>query len=476
MQSKAVITDFQKVDSLSFPFSFGITDFGLMGVSYDSKYESRDSCNYVLAHYNLENGTLDKKSFMRLKDFDCLYPFYYEFMDNGFKVVLEDNDFNSRLTLHQYNDNNVKTYYETSSYKRKNYTIRNYIDKLYDNHFYVLASKNLVIDMVSDGSIINDFYKVSIVGDSLERKAEDKFGTINQVSRDFLVLENDTYFTTITLYNKIIDDEPYIDSVSKINMRRFNKLTKEVDISNVNKDYSFWFVDDFAIDGRTYFLCQQQDTSIRNGYQLNSKATIFEYDFENNMLIKNRELSFNSNVGIQSLDFNEQKKVLYLAGYSKVNSVDTDYKYYSDYWITSFDSSFDKIKELSWTEAPEERYGEVIYRIKSDSRGIFIYKGQIDIAFEENTDSWFQLIDFESITTVESETKNNVFISYDESSQSLKIYSGSPFSEVSIFDVTGTKVLNYYNNSFQNRINLKDLSSGVYFVKVNKNIEKFIKY
>ncbi len=476
LQSKGIITDFQKVDSLSFPFSFGINDFELRGVSYDAKYESRDSCNIMLVNYNLESGELKNKSFLNLKDKDCLFPYYFNFDPNGVRIVLSTQSRPVRLTLYENENNIIKTYYETASYTRSISTYMNSISKSYEDHFYVLASKNLVIDMVSDGSIVNDLYKVSIVGDSLERELVDKVIPINQTSKDFLVLENDTYFTTITLYNKIIDVEPYIDSVSKINIRRYNKLTKEVDISNIDKDYSFWFVDDFAIDGRTYFLCQQQDTSIRNDYQLNSKATIFEYDFENNMLIKSRELSFNSNVGIRSLDYDEQKKVLYLAGYSKDNSVDTDYEYYSDYWITSFDNSFDKIKELSWTEAPEERYGEVIYKIQSDSRGIFIYKRRIDIVFEENSDSWFQLIDFDSITTVEGDSVSSVSISYDESSQSLKIYSDSSFSEVSVFDLSGAKVLTHYNNSIQNRINLKELTSGIYFVKVNNNIEKFIKY
>lgn len=470
------IFDFETKDSLSNPFYFQVLEDKLIGLNYIVKKDTsnKEECEFKYVIYDLTNGKINNVVDAQLFQEGFCYEPNYTFAQerDAFFVSNNPTSANNRVSLARISNGDIKVYLE----KGDNYLRNIIVDikrPLIGNAFYKMDFRNNINNSMA---FIYELFKITIDGDSLEKEMLYTYMAKPQLTKWSLVFDNKDYFTSIHIYEDIYHDDFFNDSLCKFEIFRFDKKTLDIDTLYIENDYNYRLIHQIEKGGKLYFLCYKQDKSIINQYVVGNEATIFTYDIVDNSLIKS-DLTFENNVDISKLYNDKYSDEFFIVGAAKISKNPEYDNTYSDYWISNLDANLNLKTEFVWSETNVSRLGESVYNIASDEEGLLIWSGEYDIIFPENGKPNFFKVNREILTTIENQIRQTNFNIYPNPTYDLINISSLelPYSFI-LFDSYG-RIIKRINgiNKANFKFNISNLENGMYFIRMNDKLLKFLK-
>lgn len=469
------VYDFEKVNYLSNP-NYSVIDGDYLFSINISFFQSPNGgdCNYKFVRYDLKDGKINEILNADISEgSDCYRPKMMYKSEEEIITISEISNLNSatndKVSVTIHSDNLSKTYFEKLSLP----TVRILNDEVrpfIDNSFYKL---DFITSNTDEIFYTNNLYKISLVDDYLDKQLVFTNNINSQLSHDILIYDNSDYFTTFNIFNSLLDYEEIVDTMSKFEIYRINKLDLAVDTIILEKEYTYVSPKTFEFDNKFYFAVNKQDSSVKNKYLLDNKITIFGYDIENNKIEKVVDFEFNHKIELRNIHFDEYTGMIYFYGSASTNGKTFVDGTYSDYWISVIDTGFNIKKEFTWNGTDVDRLEEEVYYLTSDDEGLIIGLGEHDIVNRVNNKTYFIKMSRDLITDVNQPITTFNFSLYPNPTSSfinIKTF-GLPYN-LELYDYSGRKVIEKIGIfEIDYNLDVSEFPQGLYTLKVdNKGI------
>lgn len=471
LYSQIKLYDFEKVNYLSNP-NFSVIDGDyLFSINY-SLFQSPDGgdCNYKFVRYDLKDGKVNEILNADISEgSDCYRPKMLYRSGEEIITISEISNINEatndKVSVTIHSDNISKTYFE----KQSQPSVRILNDKVrpfIDNSFYKLDYSSSNTDEIF---YTNKLYKITIDDDYLDKQLVFTNIIDSQFSHDVLIYDNSDYFTTFNLFNSLLDYEEIIDTLSKFEIYRFNKLDLSIDTIIIEKKYTYISPKTFEINNKFYFAVSKQDSSIKNKYLLDNKITIFGYEIETNKFEKVVDIEFNHKIELKNIHFDEYTGMIYFYGSASTNGKTFGDGTYSDYWISVIDTAFNIKNEFSWNGTNVDRLEEEVYYLNTDNEGLIIGIGEHDIVDRNNNKSNFIKMSRDLVSDVNQPVPAVNFSLYPNPTTNyinIKTF-GLPYN-LELFNYSGKKVIEKSGIfDIDYNLDISEFPQGIYTLKVN---------
>lgn len=475
LYSQIKIYDFEKVNYLSNPNYSVIEGNNLFSINY-SLFQSPDGgdCNFKFLRYDLKDGKVNEILNAEISEgSDCYRPKMMYKSGNDIITVSEISNVNravnDKISVTIHSDNKSKTYFEKNIPPTER-IINDIVRPLIKNTFYKL---DYISTITNDKFLTYKLYKYTIDNNELEKGLINKQILNSQLSFNILVYDNENYFSTINIFNKVLSYDEVVDTMSKFEIYRFNKLNYSLDTLIIDNEFTYFFPQTFEMGKKFYIVVSKQDSTTKNKYLLDNKLTIFCYDIELNIIEKIKELEFKNKVQVNDIHYDEYSDHLYFYGSSYDNSKSIADGTYSDYWISVIDTDFNIKNEFSWIGTDVDRLEEEVYYLKSDEEGLLVGLGEHDIVNRDNNRTNFFKMSRDLVTDVNQPTTTFNFSLYpNPTTNFININTlGLPYN-LELYDYSGRKVIERIGIfEIDYDLDVSEFPQGLYTLKVdNKGI------
>ncbi len=475
LYSQNKIFDFETVSYLSVPNFFIVDSNSIFGINYSLfKNPDGNDCVFKFVRYNLEDGSVNEELDSDISQGnDCYRPKLMYKNGNDLITISELSNVNSavndKISLTIHSDYKSKTYFEKNIPPTKR-ILNDIVRPFIDNSFYKL---DYITPNTNGYFLTYNLYKYKIDNQELEKELVNNQIVNSQLTFNILAFDNENYFTTINIFNKVISYDEVVDTMSKFVIYRFNKLNYSMDTLLIDNEFTYFFPKTFEKDNKIYIAVSKQDSSTKNIYLLDNKLTIFCYDIELNILEKVKDLEFKNKVLVNDIHYDEYSNHLYFYGSSFDSSKSIADGTYSDYWISELDEEFDLLNELNWKETNIERLNETVYNLKSENESLILVLQELDIINSNNSKSTFIKIEKELISNIHKLDSTFKFLIYPNPTSSfINIKTlGLPY-KLELYDYSGRKVIEKIGIfEIDYNLDVSELPQGLYTLKVdNKGI------
>lgn len=473
------IFDFQYVDSLEYPNSLQEFNSELIGIT--NRTNIGDDCKHRLVKYDISNGNIifekqiDSICVETNNCIDrCLKPLNLKITESVTSIMLGASS-QDYITILEFDD-------EKSNIVKQKDFVEDYlfgppnILRIDDNVFNSFNIKSAITDSTW---LRLKLYRYERQDSLLIRELLLEATSVRNLNQNIISFGNNKYSSIVIMYQDASVDSEFSDSLCGVQLIRYNNETKEVDSKFIEYDKNYFYDSQLTHNNRNYIIARKFDKDFKNTLPYTGKYIVMEYNPETNSLEEVKELNFNNRSVIFRIAYDKFTDRFLFVGSTPSKLIHNYLWNYSDYWFASTDVNFNIKTEKAFQEASTTYYGEAITSVVPIENGLIIAKREVNETDTLTiTNSMLSLYSRDLLTSVTETYPESTINAFPNPATTNHINIESkyfPF-DYQLLDASGRLVMDEKNlNKNSVILDISNLSSGVYILKIGNDIRKIIK-